>query len=149
MPCSVTSVNGEAFVGSCSLSSFFALLVDACDEDVPDVNEDEAVGNEDEAVGAVLFVVNKTLEQCFMERTYDDCRYVPNFLFFEGEAAVVGPAVGVRAAASVPRLNVTDMRSIRRTPRSVTDLHVPSNLMQERIAGLGVLFHRGLLPSYK
>ncbi len=36
--CSVTSVNGEAFVGSCSSSSVFTLLVDTCDEDGPDVS---------------------------------------------------------------------------------------------------------------
>ena len=85
----MTSVNGEAFVGSCSLSSIFTLLVDTCDEDVPDVNEDEAVGNEDEAVRAVLFVVNKTLEQCFMERTYDVCRYVPFFFSREKRLSLV------------------------------------------------------------
>ncbi len=53
------------------------------------MNEDEAVGNEDEAVRAVLFVVNKTLEQCFMERTYDVCRYVPFFFSREKRLSLV------------------------------------------------------------
>lgn len=72
---------------------------------------------------------------------------MPNFLFFETDVFVV--AIGPDVRASVPKLNVTDMRSRRRTPESVTDLHVPSNFMQERAAGIGVLFHRGELPSYK
>ena len=64
-------------------------------------------------------------------KTYIVCSYIPNFLFLKAGLAVDGAFVDDRTLASVPRLNVTDIKSIWRIPRSVTDLHVPSNFMQE------------------
>ncbi|KAF8629536.1 hypothetical protein AX15_003402 [Amanita polypyramis BW_CC] len=71
------------------------------------------------------------------------------FLDVDVEGVVEGIVAAEVVRVSGPRLKTTDMSSMRRMPDSVTNLYVPSNFTQDRIAAVGVLLHRGRFLSYE